>query len=76
MGAAFSLQEQNIHQVTVGTTPLLFHIPSSALFESDAVSHAIIGALRAEDGLSAAQLQQRLHKDACADSIDSALLEL
>ena len=59
MGTMLRLNELNFHQVNVDGRPLLFHIPSSSLFESDEELARLIDSLRhtgpvSMDALSAA----------------------
>lgn len=60
MGSALQLNEHNFHEVSVDSRRLLFHIPSSSLFEADAASTAVIAELRRGAAQSAEQLSQRL----------------
>lgn len=60
MGSALELNEHNFHEVTVDARRLLFHIPSSSLFEADANSSAVIAELRRGASPSEAELGQRL----------------
>ncbi len=60
MGIAIELNEHNFHEVTVDSRRLLFHIPSSSLFEADAASSAVIAELRRGASLSEEDLGQRL----------------
>ncbi|MCB1710663.1 MAG: hypothetical protein KDI10_18295, partial [Halioglobus sp.] len=60
MGSALELNEHNFHEVTVDARRLLFHIPSSSLFEADANSSAVIAELRRGASHSEAELGQRL----------------
>lgn len=46
MGAILNLVERNLHEVQVDANRMLFHIPSSSLFASDALTCSIIDALR------------------------------
>ena len=67
MGSALRLNEHNFHQVTVAARRLLFHIPSSGLFEADPASTAVITALRQGGEQSEQALGARL-----ADQLDRA----
>ncbi len=60
MGSAFSLREHNFHEVSVDSQPLLFHIPSSALFEANDASRAVIDTLRRSGPLSGEGLGEQL----------------
>ena len=46
MGAVLNLVEHNLHEVQVGDTRMLFHIPSSSLFALDALTSGILDRLR------------------------------
>jgi len=60
MGMALNLNENNFHQVEVEGRQLLFHIPSSSLFESDETLGRVIAELRQWGPLSAEELAERL----------------
>ncbi len=40
--AAYTLLAHNLHEIEVDARRLLFHIPSSALFEADPITGAVI----------------------------------
>ncbi len=46
MGAVLNLVEHNLHEVQVGDTRMLFHIPSSSLFALDSLTSGIFERLR------------------------------
>lgn len=46
MGIPLKILENNLHQVTAAGKSLLFHIPSTSLFESDRLTGEIIATLR------------------------------
>ena len=46
MGAVLNLVEHNLHEVKVGETRMLFHIPSSSLFALDQITAGILDRLR------------------------------
>lgn len=60
MGSALHLNEHNFHEVTVDSRRLLFHIPSSSLFEADAACAAVIAELRHGGSCTEQDLGQRL----------------
>ena len=60
MGVALNLNENNFHQVEVEGRQLLFHIPSSSLFEADETLDRVIAGLRQWGPLSAEELGERL----------------
>ena len=70
MGSALSLNECNFHQLSVAGRRLLFHIPSSALFEADENTEAVISVLREGGPQSPERLEQRL-----SGRLDAACLE-
>lgn len=70
MGIALSLNEHNFHEVSVAGRRMLFHIPSSGLFEADENTAAVISALREGGDLSQEDLGRRLH-----GQLDSALVD-
>ncbi|MCF6753406.1 quinohemoprotein amine dehydrogenase maturation protein [Pseudomonas stutzeri] len=59
MGAILNLVERNLHEVHVDAERMLFHIPSSSLFQTDELTGGIIDALRGQ-GCSSAELVQKL----------------
>jgi uncharacterized protein len=64
----YHLQAHNLHEIEVDSRRLLFHIPSSALFEADALTGALIAELRGQAGRSLEDLQGALGgRFACAD---------
>ncbi|MBP0048286.1 quinohemoprotein amine dehydrogenase maturation protein [Marinobacterium sp. AK62] len=46
MGAVLNLVEHNLHEVQVGDTRMLFHIPSSSLFALDNLTSGVLDRLR------------------------------
>lgn len=76
MGSMFSLQAHNVHQIALDSGPLLFHIPSSALFAADPLSTALIDTLRGRAPTSLAELQQVLGERFAGPEIAEALGEL
>lgn len=75
MGAILNLVERNLHEVQVDADRMLFHIPSSSLFASDALTGSIIDALRGH-GCSSAELIQRLASQFAGEEIHETLREL
>jgi uncharacterized protein len=51
MGALLNLVERNLHEVQVDADRMLFHIPSSSLFATDAVTGGIIDTCAAKAAL-------------------------
>lgn len=76
MGTALTLNAHNVHEIELDSRRLLFHVPSSALFESDALMSAVIGALRARATASLPELQQALVHAFSAAEVAEAVLEL
>ncbi|MBB1487365.1 quinohemoprotein amine dehydrogenase maturation protein [Oceanospirillum sediminis] len=60
MGAQLRLVEQNLHLVDVDSKSLLFHIPTSSLFELDDLTERLIHELRQTPDLTATMLVTRL----------------
>ena len=56
----YHLQPHNLHEVEVDARRLLFHIPSSALFEADDLTGALIAELRGQGAMSLEDLQGSL----------------
>ena len=56
----YHLQPHNLHEIEVDSRRLLFHIPSSALFEADALTGALIAELRGDTGRTLEELQGAL----------------
>lgn len=75
MGSALNLNEYNFHQLEVDGRQLLFHIPSSSLFESDPTLSRVLAALRAGGAMSAGELSRRLGGVA-VDEVVQELLQL
>ncbi|WP_312155164.1 quinohemoprotein amine dehydrogenase maturation protein [Pseudomonas sp.] len=75
MGAQLNLVERNLQEVQVDADRMLFHIPSSSLFSTDAVTGGIIDSLR-QQGCSAEELVQRLSLQFSGQDIEDTLREL
>ena len=76
MRSAIQLNEHNFHEVTVDSRRLLFHIPSSSLFEADAASTAVIEELRQGAAVSTEQLSQRLEGRLDGGMVSGVLCDL
>jgi uncharacterized protein len=76
MGTAFTLMAHNVHEVELDSRRLLFHIPSSALFEADPISSALIGELRARADATLPQLQSALAHSYSDLAVADAVAEL
>ena len=75
MGAILNLVERNLHEVRVDDARMLFHIPSSSLFASDALTGEIIDALRGAS-CSSEVLVQRLAERFDGNEVNEVLREL
>ncbi|WP_207063006.1 quinohemoprotein amine dehydrogenase maturation protein [Motiliproteus sp. SC1-56] len=75
MGSVLSLVEPNLHLVDVDRRKLLFHVPTSALFELDGLSEALIARLRAGDR-TADDLAQALAPRYGSEPVNAAIDEL
>ncbi len=76
MSAYLQLQTNNLHQMQVAGQDLLFHIPSTAIFQPDLLTRDIITALAGTSGCTSAELNQQLLGKHSAADIDTALNEL
>ncbi len=76
MGTLLKLVENNLHEVSVDDRRLLFHIPSSSLFQLDGLTGRVIDLLREQREQSPQQLRQQLQPDYAAEEIDETLQEL
>lgn len=76
MGAQLNLLEHNLHLVQVGARPLLFHIPTSSLFELDDVTRSVIDALRSDQHWTTPALTRHLSKHYRSDQVADTLREL
>ena len=72
----YHLQAHNLHEIEVDARRLLFHIPSSALFEADALTGALIAELRHPEGRSLHDLQAALGERFGGADIATAVDEL
>jgi uncharacterized protein len=70
-----SIQENNLHEVVLEERKLLFHIPSTSIFECDPLTQGILDALRSGEHTSDT-LESTLSGDFAAESIRSALNDL
>ncbi len=75
MGAYFNLNENNLHEVAVEGSRLLFHIPTSSLFSMDALTADIIDTLRS-GRKSAEQLVEGLRQRFDDSEIQDTVREL
>jgi len=76
MGTPLRLNAHNVHEIDLDTRRLLFHVPSSALFESEPLTAAVIGQLRERDSASLRELQQALGHAWSAAEVADAVQEL
>jgi len=75
MGAYFNLNEHNLHEVMVEGSRLLFHIPTSSLFNMDELTADIIDTLR-RGSTSAEELVTALRQDFAVADIQETIAEL
>jgi uncharacterized protein len=66
----------DVHELHRDGARVMFHIPTSALFELDAVSGAVLDRLRAGDGTTRERLAQDLSGRFSAGEVDETLAEL
>jgi uncharacterized protein len=74
--STFAFQPHNLHEIDVDARRVLFHIPSSALFESDALTGALIDVLRARPRTSLAELESTLGARFSRADIANGIAEL
>jgi len=70
-----SIQENNLHEVVLEERKLLFHIPSTSIFECDPLTQGILDALRSGEH-TPDTLESTLSGDFASESIRSALNDL
>jgi uncharacterized protein len=70
------LRESNVHEIDVDGERLLFHVPTTALFELDTVTAELLGLFREKRAVTEEELRQRFDGRATADEIIEALGEL
>lgn len=75
MGAYFNLNANNLHEVAVEGNRLLFHIPTSSLFNMDELTGSIIDTLRSGQK-SAADLVAELRRSYGDSDIQDTIREL
>lgn len=71
-----SVIEHNVHQINVNGKDLLFHVPSSGLFERDALTGAVIDVVRAHSAVSLSDLTALLSPSYTAEAVQSVVDEL
>ncbi|MEH6470343.1 MAG: quinohemoprotein amine dehydrogenase maturation protein [Halopseudomonas sp.] len=76
MGSALTLVEPNLHLLDLDQRQVLFHIPTSGLFELDALSRDLIALLQGSEPLTAAMISQRLGERYQQDELAEAIEEL
>lgn len=76
MGAQLNLVEQNLHLVEVSSRRMLFHIPSSSLFELDGLTAQLIELLRSRPQQTAEQLIGELQEEFPVEQISDSLREM
>lgn len=75
MGIMFQLNQNNLHEVAVDGSRLLFHIPTSSLFDMDQLTAGVIDALRSGER-SAESLVAELAQTFSEDDIHDTIREL
>src|SRR5262245_57323361 len=72
----YTFQPHNLHEIDVDSRRLLFHIPSSALFEADALTRALIDSLRRQPRTSLEALEIELRGRFGTSDIADGIAEL
>ena len=75
MGAVLNLVQDNLHELRIDETRMLFHIPSSSLFALDPLSAALIDRIRRQS-LTVEALIDGLRTEFDADEVAEAIREL
>lgn len=77
-GTSMTIQliEHNLHEIAIDGRRVLFHIPTSALFELDPVGEAVIDALRTKSVSEGDALNKVLARHFDADQVKDTLDEL
>ena len=52
MGSALKVVEENLHEISLEGKQMLFHIPSSSLFQLEGATNDVINAVRAKPELT------------------------
>lgn len=73
---SFNLVEHNIHEVRLDNQRMLFHIPSSSLFELDTMSGKLIDFLKEQPNRSQEQVLQAMQPSFKEQDIRETLAEL
>lgn len=76
MGSYLQLANNDLHEVTVAGKPLIFHIPSTSLFECDELTGNIISTLRDLGRTDQQSLLSALGQKCNSSEVMPALLEL
>lgn len=71
-----TLVKPNLHRVAVDARQMLFHIPSSSLFELDALSRAVLAVFDRHEQVSAALLKTELSAEFAVDDVLEVIEEL
>ena len=70
------LVPHNLHDVRVADRRVLFHVPTTALFEADAVTCAMIDFFRGRPAVSAEEVRRQFEGRYDADEVAGALRDL
>ncbi|OMH26719.1 quinohemoprotein amine dehydrogenase maturation protein [Motiliproteus sp. MSK22-1] len=76
MGTQLKLVDKNLHEVAVDAKRMLFHIPSSSLFQLDALSGQVIDLFRQKSDLNYDYVQQQLKSQYSEEQVKETLQEL
>lgn len=76
MGSVLSLVEPNLHLLDVEQRQMLFHIPTSGLFELDDLSRDLIALLKRDDQLTAKRVEEHFAGSYQPAALAEALAEL
>ena len=70
---ALSLVPQNLHDVSVEGRQMLFHVPTTSLFEMDAVSCAVLDLFRRHDEVTPGDLQEAFERDYSPETLSEVV---
>lgn len=76
MGTPLTLVTNNLHEVAVDDKRMLFHIPSSSLFQIDGITSQVVDLLRDKSGLTDLQVENQLRPHYPVEMIKETLSEL
>ncbi len=76
MNTALKVVEKNVHEITVDDSDLIFHIPSTSLFQRDQITGDILNEIRADLDSSEQSLIDALKHNYSLEEISTVLKEL